>query len=70
MGVDGADWIQLKSGEWLRGRLRYIQQRQVEFDSDEQLQDRLTRAGFEDVGLRPVPGWQRGMVRAVWGRRP
>jgi putative salt-induced outer membrane protein YdiY len=35
VGVDGSDWIQLKSGEWLKGRLRYIQQRQVEFDSDE-----------------------------------
>lgn len=35
VGIDGSDWIQLKSGEWLRGRLRYIQDRQVEFDSDE-----------------------------------
>jgi putative salt-induced outer membrane protein YdiY len=35
IGHDTEDWIQLKSGEWLRGRLRYIQQRKVEFDSDE-----------------------------------
>ena len=35
VGHDTADWIQLKSGEWLRGRLYYIQQRKVEFDSDE-----------------------------------
>ena len=35
IGHDQADWIQLKSGEWLRGRLYYIQQRKVEFDSDE-----------------------------------
>ncbi len=35
IGRDGADWIQLKSGEWLRGRLKYIQDRKVEFDSDE-----------------------------------
>ncbi len=35
IGHDQADWIQLKSGEWLRGRLNYIQQRKVEFDSDE-----------------------------------
>jgi len=48
----------------------YLWRSVLEFDSDEQLQDRLTRAGFEDVGLRPLPGWQRGMVRAVWGRRP
>ena len=35
VGHDTADWLQLKSGEWLRGRLYYIQQRKVEFDSDE-----------------------------------
>jgi hypothetical protein len=35
VGLDGSDWIQLKSGEWLRGRLRYIQERKVEFNSDE-----------------------------------
>jgi len=35
IGQDNADWIQLKSGEWLRGRLKYIQDRKVEFDSDE-----------------------------------
>ena len=34
-GNDGFDWIQLKSGEWLRGRLKYIQNRKVEFVSDE-----------------------------------
>jgi hypothetical protein len=35
VGLDGSDWIQLKSDEWLRGRLLYIQERKVEFDSDE-----------------------------------
>jgi putative salt-induced outer membrane protein YdiY len=35
VGLGHSDWIQLKSGEWLKGRLRYIQQRKVEFDSDE-----------------------------------
>ena len=35
IGRDGSDWIQLKSGEWLRGQLGYIQDRKVEFDSDE-----------------------------------
>ena len=35
IGHDTEDWIQLKSGEWLRGRLKYIQQRKVQFDSDE-----------------------------------
>ena len=35
LGQDGSDWIQLKSGEWLRGHLKYIQERTVSFDSDE-----------------------------------
>ena len=35
VGHDGADWIQLKSGEWLRGELKYIQNKEVLFDSDE-----------------------------------
>lgn len=35
VGHDDADWIQLKSGEWLRGQLKYIQDKDVEFDSDE-----------------------------------
>ena len=32
---DGFDWIQLKSGEWLKGQLKAMQQRQIEFDSEE-----------------------------------
>jgi putative salt-induced outer membrane protein YdiY len=35
VGTDGADWVQLKSGEWLRGELKYIQNKEVEFNSDE-----------------------------------
>src|SRR5262249_34356365 len=35
VGIDGADWIQLISGEWLRGELKYVQDKKVEFDSDE-----------------------------------
>ena len=35
VGTDGSDWVQLKSGEWLRGQLKYIQDKEVEFDSDE-----------------------------------
>lgn len=48
----------------------YLWRSVLEFDTDEQLRERFTRAGFTDVGLRPIPGWQRGMVRTVWGRRP
>ncbi len=35
VGTDKADWVELKSGEWLRGELKYIQNKEVEFDSDE-----------------------------------
>jgi len=30
-----SDWIQLKSGEWLKGRLKSLQDDKLEFDSDE-----------------------------------
>jgi hypothetical protein len=35
VGRDGSDWVQLKSGEWLRGEIKYVQYKNVEFDSDE-----------------------------------
>ena len=35
IGRDGSDWVQLRSGEWLRGQLKYVQDKEVEFDSDE-----------------------------------
>ena len=35
VGLDGSDWVQLKSGEWLRGEIKYVQNKEVEFDSDE-----------------------------------
>ncbi len=41
VGHDGSDWVQLKSGEWLRGQLKYIQHKDVEFDSDELEQQTL-----------------------------
>ena len=41
VGTDGADWVQLKSGEWLRGQLKYVQNKEVEFDSDEMDQQTL-----------------------------
>jgi hypothetical protein len=41
VGRDGSDWVQLKSGEWLRGDLKYIQNKEIEFDSDEMDQQTL-----------------------------
>jgi hypothetical protein len=40
------DWIQLKSGEWLKGKLEVLYDRKLEFDSDEL--DDLT-FDFEDI---------------------
>jgi hypothetical protein len=34
VGSDGFDWIQLKSDEWLKGELRYVQHKKVQFESD------------------------------------
>jgi putative salt-induced outer membrane protein YdiY len=34
VGTDGFDWIQLKSGEWLKGYLHYVQEKKVQFESD------------------------------------
>lgn len=48
----------------------YLWRSVLDFDTDERLRARLSDAGFAEVGQRPVPGWQRGMVRATWGRRP
>lgn len=33
--ADRYDWVQLKSGEWLKGRIKALQDRQLEFDSEE-----------------------------------
>jgi putative salt-induced outer membrane protein YdiY len=35
VGKDGFDWIQLKSGEWLKGYLNYVQDKNVNFESEE-----------------------------------
>ncbi len=34
VGKDGFDWLQLKTDEWLKGRLRYVQDKKVQFESD------------------------------------
>lgn len=34
-GDGGFDWIQLKSGEWLKGRIKSLQDERLEFDSEE-----------------------------------
>lgn len=67
VGNDGSDWVQLKSGEWLRGELKYIQNKEVEFDSDEMEMQTLKlkdvskvytahRVYTQFVGQQPVLG--------------
>ncbi len=34
VGKDGFDWLQLKTDEWLKGRLKYVQDKKVQFESD------------------------------------
>jgi len=34
-GTDGFDWIQLRSGEWLKGKIKSLQDEHLEFDSEE-----------------------------------
>ena len=34
VGKDGFDWLQLKSDEWLKGYLNYVQDKKVSFESD------------------------------------
>ncbi|TAL05357.1 MAG: DUF481 domain-containing protein [Verrucomicrobia bacterium] len=34
-GQDGFDWIELKSGEWLKGKIKSLQDEKLEFDSEE-----------------------------------
>jgi putative salt-induced outer membrane protein YdiY len=48
----GTDWIQLKSGEWLRGRLYGMQNRELEFESDE-LED--LKFDWKDIHQLIVP---------------
>ncbi len=49
MGSDGFDWIELKSGEWLKGRLVYVQKKKVELDSE-----KLDRQKFDLKDVRGI----------------
>lgn len=57
-GEDGFDWIQLKSGEWLKGKIKSLQDEKLEFDSEEL--DLLT---FDWEKIRTVRSPRRVSVR-------
>lgn len=57
-GVDHFDWIQLKSGEWLKGKIKSMQDEKLEFDSEEL--DLLT---FEWEDIRAL---RSARLHSVW----
>jgi putative salt-induced outer membrane protein YdiY len=48
-GTDGFDWIELNTGEWLKGWLKYIQERDIVFESD-----KLEEQKFEWKDIRQI----------------
>ena len=64
IGHDKSDWIQLKSGEWLKGELKYIQKKEVEFDSDELDEMTLKLKDVKKVYIA------RPMVTKFYGQEP
>jgi hypothetical protein len=42
----------------------------MQFDGVPALSQRLAAAGFEDVRVQTVPGWQQHIVYTFLGRRP
>jgi ubiquinone/menaquinone biosynthesis C-methylase UbiE len=49
---------------------RYLWQSVRSFDSVQTFVDRLHGAGFVDVEVRTVPGWQRGILHTFRARKP
>lgn len=49
---------------------RYLWRSVRDFDSTAAFMQRLADAGFTDVAVRTVPGWQRGILHTFVARRP
>jgi hypothetical protein len=49
---------------------RYLWRSALRFDGITALTERLDGAGFEDVRVQTVPGWQQHIVHTFLGRRP
>jgi ubiquinone/menaquinone biosynthesis C-methylase UbiE len=52
------------------GLYRYLWRSVLEFDGAQELRGRLQAAGFSDVRVQTVPGWQQNIVHTFLGRRP
>ena len=67
-------WLAIIPLGWLtsrRSRLyRYLWRSVRSFDSVQTFVDRLYGAGFVDVEIRTVPGWQRGILYSFRARKP
>jgi ubiquinone/menaquinone biosynthesis C-methylase UbiE len=67
-------WLVVIPLGWLTSRrtrlYRYLWRSVRSFDSIQAFVDRLYRAGFVDVEVRTVPGWQRGILYTFRARRP
>jgi ubiquinone/menaquinone biosynthesis C-methylase UbiE len=48
----------------------YLWHSVLRFDSVEEFTDRLWRAGFVDVEVRTVPGWQHGILHTFRAKAP
>lgn len=49
---------------------RYLWRSVLDFDGVSALRTRMTDAGFVDLRVQTVPGWQRDIVHTFLGRRP
>ena len=49
---------------------RYLRRSVLEFDGVRAFVQRLERAGFVDIAVLPMGGWQRGIVHTFIARRP
>jgi len=67
-------WLVVIPLAWLTSRqtrlYRYLWRSVRAFDSVSTFSDRLQRAGFVDVEVQTVPGWQREILHTIRARRP
>jgi ubiquinone/menaquinone biosynthesis C-methylase UbiE len=70
----GVCWSVVIPLGWLASRqtrlYRYLWRSVLQFDSVQTFADRLYGAGFVDVEVRSVPGWQRGILHTFRARKP
>jgi ubiquinone/menaquinone biosynthesis C-methylase UbiE len=67
-------WLVIIPLGWLTSRrtrlYRYLWRSVRSFDSVQAFVDRLYRAGFVDVEVKTVPGWQHGILHNFRARKP